>query len=51
MKIEKLVFAYFYKNEESFNNFIIRKKLNFVYKKSIIKNNSKILVYKRKEEL
>ena len=32
------------------NNFIIGKKLKLVYKKSIIKNNSKILVYKRREE-
>ena len=50
-KLEKWVFSYFYKNEESFNNFIIGKKLKLVYKKSIIKNNSKILVYKRREEL
>ena len=50
-KLEKWFFTYFYKSEESFNNFIIGKKLNLVYKKSIIKNNSKILVYKRREEL
>lgn len=50
-KLKKWVFTYFYKNEESFNNFIIGKKLKLVYKKSIIKNNSKILVYKRREEL
>ena len=50
-KLKKWVFTYFYKNEEFFNNFIIGKKLKLVYKKSIIKNNSKILVYKRREEL
>lgn len=49
-KLKKWVFTYFYKNEETFNNFIIGKKLKLVYKKSIIKNNSKILVYKRREE-
>ena len=49
-KLKKWVFTYFYKNEETFNNFIIVKKLKLVYKKSIIKNNSKILVYKSREE-
>ena len=50
-ELEKRVFTHFRKNEESFNNFITGKKLKLVYKKSIIKNNSKILVYKRREEL
>ena len=50
-KLKNWVFTYFYKNEESFNNFIIGKKLKLVYKKSIIKNNSKILIYTRREEL
>ena len=50
-KLKKWVFTYFYKSEESFNSFIIGKKIKLVYKKSIIKNNSKILVYKRREEL